>query len=81
MSLTTGPCRAISLTIPVSECANEYAYVDDDPINGNDPLGVYKAMDFGGDALSFAAGLGNAVSFGGSSWIAAAFWTMKTRQP
>jgi hypothetical protein len=37
---------------------------------GADPLGLYDLWDFGVDTLGFAAGLGHAVSFGGSTWIA-----------
>jgi hypothetical protein len=52
---------------------NLYAYVLGDPVNWVDPWGLYSMMDFGGDALSFTAGLGNAVTFGGSTWIAKQF--------
>lgn len=52
---------------------NVYGYVGNNPINGIDPLGLYNLWDFGGDTLDFAAGLGNAVSFGGTTWVAQQF--------
>jgi RHS repeat-associated protein len=52
---------------------NPYVYVLNDPVNLVDPLGLYDMLDFGGDALSFTAGLGNAVALGGSTWIANQF--------
>jgi hypothetical protein len=52
---------------------NLYAHVGDNPIVGFDPLGLYNVLDFTIDAASFAAGLGNAVTFGGSTWIAEQF--------
>ncbi len=52
---------------------NLYAYVGNDPVNWSDPWGLYSLMDFSGDALSFTAGLGNAVTFGGTTWIAKQF--------
>jgi RHS repeat-associated protein len=56
---------------PIGEAGgiNLYAYVGNDPIMGVDPLGLYDLLDLGIDVASFAAGLGNAVSFGGSSWL------------
>jgi len=39
-------------------------------VDRSDPLGLYDQWDLGVDALSFAAGLGSAVSIGGSTWIA-----------
>lgn len=48
-------------------------FVQNDPVNAIDPLGLYDLWDFGEDTLGFAAGLGNAVTFGGSSWIAEQF--------
>jgi len=47
--------------------------VQNNPINYTDPLGLYDWMDFTGDALNFTAGLGNAVTLGGSTWIAKQF--------
>ncbi|MBF0523956.1 MAG: RHS repeat-associated core domain-containing protein [Deltaproteobacteria bacterium] len=49
---------------------NTYTYVMNDPVNRIDALGLYDMMDLGGDALSFAAGFSNAVTFGGSTWVA-----------
>ncbi|MGA3008543.1 MAG: hypothetical protein ABSE59_11700 [Opitutaceae bacterium] len=39
-------------------------------MNDIDPLGLFSWWDFGGGVLNFTAGLGNAVSFGGSNWLA-----------
>jgi hypothetical protein len=50
-----------------------FFHVRNDPLNRIDPLGLYDLADFGGDTLSFAAGLGNAVTFGGSTLIAKQF--------
>ncbi len=49
---------------------NLFAYANHNPINKTDPLGLYNLWDFGEDTLSFAAGLGNAVTFGGTTWVA-----------
>lgn len=50
---------------------NLYVYATGDPIRGVDPFGLYSLWDLGGDVLEFAAGVGNAVSFGATTWIAA----------
>jgi hypothetical protein len=47
--------------------------VQNNPINKTDPLGLYDLWDFGEDTMSFVAGLGNAITFGGSTWIAEQF--------
>ena len=52
---------------------NIYIYANGIPINHTDPIGLYDLMDFTGDALNFTAGLGNAVTFGGSTWVAKQF--------
>ena len=49
---------------------NWYAYVGNNPVNGVDPLGLYGLWDFGYDSLNFASGLGNAITFGGTTWLA-----------
>lgn len=52
---------------------NLFNYVAGNPVNWIDPLGLYDLWDLGEDTLSFAAGLGNAVTFGGSTWIVEQF--------
>jgi RHS repeat-associated protein len=52
---------------------NVFTYVGNSPANAIDPLGLYNLWDFGEDALGLAAGLGNAVSFGGTTWLAERF--------
>src|SRR5271166_673012 len=59
---------------PLGEYAgiNIYGYVLNDPVNGIDPFGLctYSAAHLASDATNFLAGLGNAVSFGGTAWLA-----------
>jgi RHS repeat-associated protein len=52
---------------------NLYIYVGGNAINAFDSFGLYDIWDFGEDTLSFAAGLGNAVTFGGTTWIVERF--------
>jgi RHS repeat-associated protein len=52
---------------------NLYMYVGGNAINTIDPFGLYDLWDFGENGLGFAAGLGNAISFGGTTWIAEQF--------
>ena len=52
---------------------NIFVYVSSNPMNIIDPFGLYDLWDFGEDSLAFLAGLGDAVTFGGSTWIAKQF--------
>ncbi len=48
---------------------NLYRYVGNQPINFNDPFGLYSVNQFGYDMASFWVGVGDAASFGLTSWI------------
>ena len=50
------------------------------PANLIDSLGLYSWWDFGEDTLNFVAGVGNAVSFGGTTYLAEQFMNEGDRQ-
>ncbi|HUU04147.1 MAG TPA: RHS repeat-associated core domain-containing protein [Myxococcota bacterium] len=51
------------------QAANLYGYVLMDPVNGLDPEGLKKKLAFGERLSNFAAGFGDTISFGLTSWI------------
>jgi RHS repeat-associated protein len=81
-NLHLAPYRGYDSTIgrwinrdPIDEAdgPNLYEYVGNNPTDGIDPLGLYDLWDLGEDSLNFAAGLGDGVSFGGTTWLAQRF--------
>lgn len=48
---------------------NLYGYCSNDPMSCRDPFGLYDMWDFGNDTLTYFAGVGDTVSFGGTAWI------------
>ncbi len=59
--------------IGLSGGRNFYAYTDGDPIDHNDPYGLYSADEFVDDAANFSAGWGDMLSFGITAQIRSGF--------
>jgi RHS repeat-associated protein len=48
---------------------NFYVYVENNPLNLVDPLGLYSMDEFVNDAANASAGFGDTISFGFSNWV------------